>query len=319
MTDRQIECIVAIAEQQSLTNAAKLLYVSQSSLSQLLSKVETELNAQLFIRTSSAMLPTYAGRQVLESVQEISSIKRNLYMRLNDASRPNEGQIRIGIAPRRSYLFMPVVLSSFMKEFPGAEIELIEEDQKLLEEMVLQGKVDLAFIVHPSVCQHLKYQYLYREPISLALPKNSALSEPFSAQTTADLSLAANMPFILVRRGHDIRRLCEQAFSDAHIVPNVLLESHSMDVCLQMAANGLGATIVPDTLVAMHPQQSKVICYPLGDKYSREIAIAYREDVYLSHIHREFIRVAAQQIVETFGAPGRRRAPEKQEPTDQSC
>ena len=259
MTDRQIECIVAIAEQQSLTNAAKLLYVSQSSLSQLLSKVETELNAQLFIRTSSAMLPTYAGRQVLESVQE------------------------------------------------------------LLEEMVLQGKVDLAFIVHPSVCQHLKYQYLYREPISLALPKDSALSEPFSAQTTADLSLAANMPFILVRRGHDIRRLCEQAFSDAHIVPNVLLESHSMDVCLQMAANGLGATIVPDTLVAMHPQQSKVICYPLGDKYSREIAIAYREDVYLSHIHREFIRVAAQQIVETFGAPGRRRAPEKQEPTDQSC
>ncbi len=302
MTDRQIECIVAIAEQQSLTNAAKFLYVSQSSLSQLLSKVEAELNAQLFIRTGSAMIPTYAGRQVLDSIREISSIKRNLYMRLNDASHPDQGRILIGIAPRRSYLFMPIVLSSFMKEFPNAAIELIEEDQNLLEEMVYQGKVDLAFIVHPSVCQHLKYRYLYREPISLALPKDSALNEVFSAQGVPDLSLAADTPFVLVRRGHDIRRLCEQAFSDAHIVPNILLESHSMDVCLQMAANGLGATIVPDMLVAAHPQQSQVVCYPLGDQYSREIAIAYREDVYLSHIHQEFIRIAAQKIVEIFDA-----------------
>ena len=61
MTDRQLECIIAIADHRSLTGAAKQLYVSQSSLSQMLTKAEQELGYSYFHAPAPLWFPPMPG------------------------------------------------------------------------------------------------------------------------------------------------------------------------------------------------------------------------------------------------------------------
>jgi len=300
MTDRQLECIVAIANHGSITSAAKQLIVSQSSLSQLLGNLEKELGVQLFSRATSPLVPTYAGDQVLKAAGQILEIKQSLMYKLEDLNHSCRGRITIGTSQKRSSFFMPIVLSAYMKQCPEVEISFIEEDQKLLEDMVMGGKVDLAFTTHPRWADQLDYQYLYREYLMLALPSDHPLCSSIEGTSPLNLSLTSGIPFILIHEGHDIRAMCNQAFSDFGMRPNILLESHSMDVCFQMAACGLGATIIPDTLVKGHPIRGHIKCFHIGRAYSREVAIAYRKNMYLPFIMKEFISIATEQIIAKY-------------------
>ena len=300
MTDRQLECITAIADHKSLTGAAQQLYISQSSLSQMLARTEKELGIPLFQRTSTSMILTYAGDQYLKAAGEIAEIKENLVRSLKDIDHSEQGRITIGIAPKRSALFMPVVLAAYMKRFPGVEIIFVEEDQNLLEDLLLRGKVDVIFITHPSLRKELEYRFLYQEYVLLVLPQTHPMNSVLSGMEKIDLHCLEDIPFILVRQGHDIRRICDQIFADSYFIPNVCLESHSMDVCFHMAAYGVGATMIPDTFIKGHPFRDRVACYYTGAPYSRQVAIAYRKNMYLSFIMKEFLSIAAEQITSTY-------------------
>ena len=301
MTDHQLECIVTIANNASITEAAKKLFVSQSSLSQILSNVERELGTSLFTRSPGHLEMTYAGEEFIKAARQILEIKRNITNRLADLEHSPRGKITIGISQKRSWLFMPSVLATFMKKYPEAKVVFIEEDQQLLDEIVLTGKADLAFTTQAPVKQELEYYHLYLEHILLALPKGHRLCPEFQRTGVADISRLKDTPFILNHQGHDIRTISDRIFRDSYVNPVILLESHSMDVCFQLAAYGLGATIIPDTLEKNHPSKDLVQCFCVGDAYNRPVSIMYRKNLYISFLLKEFIKIAAEQIVTRYG------------------
>lgn len=242
MTDRQLECIVTIANNASITEAAKKLFVSQSSLSQSLSNVERELGVSLFTRSSGNLEMTYAGEEFVHAAREILEIKQNITNRL----------------------------------------------------------ADLAFTTQAPVKRELEYHHLYQEHILLALPKDHTLCSEFQRHGIADISRLKETPFILNHQGHDIRAISDRIFRDFHIDPLIILESHSMDVCFQLAAYGLGAAIIPDTLEKSHPSKEQVQCFRVGDAYSRPVSIIYRKNLYMSFLLKEFVRIATEQIVTKY-------------------
>lgn len=300
MTDRQLECIVTIANNASITEAAKKLFVSQSSLSQSLSNVERELGVSLFTRSSGNLEMTYAGEEFVHAAREILEIKQNITNRLADLEHSPRGKITVGISQKRSWLFMPSVLAAFIKKYPEAKVVFIEAEQQLLDEIVLTGKADLAFTTQAPVKRELEYHHLYQEHILLALPKDHTLCSEFQRHGIADISRLKETPFILNHQGHDIRAISDRIFRDFHIDPLIILESHSMDVCFQLAAYGLGAAIIPDTLEKSHPSKEQVQCFRVGDAYSRPVSIIYRKNLYMSFLLKEFVRIATEQIVTKY-------------------
>ncbi len=224
MTDRQLECIVTIANNASITEAAKKLFVSQSSLSQSLSNVERELGVSLFTRSSGNLEMTYAGEEFVHAAREILEIKQNITNRLADLEHSPRGKITVGISQKRSWLFMPSVLAAFMKKYPEAKVVFIEAEQQLLDEIVLTGKADLAFTTQAPVKRELEYHHLYQEHILLALPKDHTLCSEFQRHGIADISRLKETPFILNHQGHDIRAISDRIFRDFHIDPLIILE-----------------------------------------------------------------------------------------------
>lgn len=296
MTDKQLEYIVTIANHGGITSAAGELFVSQSSLSQLLSHVEKEVGVQIFDRASTPLKPTYAGELFLTSARKVLEIKRNLSYQYRDMEKSKAGRLNIGIARNRSWLIMPFVLPEYMKQYPNVKISFFEDDQEVLDELLLQGKIDVMFTIHPYKSDEINYQFLYKEYMYLILSK-----EGYPAiEKFPEVDLLRNIPFVLPKEGHDLRRIIDNIFCDFKIVPNIVLESHSMDVCFQLAAHNLGATIIPDTLYRNHKYKDCANAYRIGEAYGRDVAIAYRKEMYLFFILQEFIRIASEKIKEIY-------------------
>ena len=87
MDFRQLEYIVAIAENKSISKAAETLFISQSGLNQQLIKLEKELGLQLFDRNKHFLRPTKAGEIYVKNAIEILKIKRNTYTELGDLKK----------------------------------------------------------------------------------------------------------------------------------------------------------------------------------------------------------------------------------------
>ena len=112
MNLKQLEYILMISNEQSITKAAEKLYVSQPSLTQIIKRVEHDLGIQLFNRTPTAVLPTYAGEMYIKMARSIINTYSNFTNHIFDQGGETTGNIRVGTTQRRNAYFLCHILPS---------------------------------------------------------------------------------------------------------------------------------------------------------------------------------------------------------------
>lgn len=122
MEVKYLKYIIAIANERNMTKAAEKLFVSQSSLSYYLSKLEQELGSPLFFRQKNELLPTPAGQLYLEAAQEVISIQERLYQ--NIFNLKNKSHIVISTTSQWGDKMFSDIIPVFNKSFPEATFEL---------------------------------------------------------------------------------------------------------------------------------------------------------------------------------------------------
>ena len=113
MNLKQARYFITIIEEGSITAAAKKLYVTQPSLSQMLRQIEAECGTDLLVRTPLPMRPTYAGEKYLECARAIILANEKLENQLKDIRNENSGHLRLGISMQRVRRIFPRVLPYF--------------------------------------------------------------------------------------------------------------------------------------------------------------------------------------------------------------
>ncbi len=295
MTDKQREYIAVIAAEKNVTRAAEKLFVTQSSLSQTLAHVEKELGIKIFNRTGSELTPTYEGELFLQSCRQILEIRNNLQIQYREIHQNYTGLLKIGIAPQRSWLFIPHIVPDYTRLYPGVQIQLTDGYEKELVELLLDGRVDMIITITSRLHPDLVYTPLFDEDFLVFLAKDNPLCQK-AVNGHLDLGLLAETPFILTKSGYNLRANVDKILTDAGICPRILMESGSMDVCMQMAAYGLGAAILPDSLYYFHEFKNRVQVFPTGNRYRRQLSFVCRKNSYIPHIMREFIRIASENL-----------------------
>lgn len=101
MNLKELEYVVAIADEKSLTKAAERLFITPSALTQQVLRLENELHAPLFIRSRSGWQPTEAGEIYLEAARKILFIRQDAYNRLQDQIQRSAYSLTIGLPPER--------------------------------------------------------------------------------------------------------------------------------------------------------------------------------------------------------------------------
>ena len=241
------EYILEIARQQSVTHAAEKLFVTQSTLSQYLLKLENELGTPLFSREKSGLVPTEAGHVYLHAARAVVQIQNAAEVSI--AALKKEGFLCVGVS-FWGLTLLTGLLPTFKSRFPDITLRLFVDDYAHLKVMMQAGRIDLAVI---SITEEDDRPAqgaidLRREELVVALPREAAycLEHP-DAEFISEKQLPQaldTLNFIAPDEGASIRRIEDAQFRRLMYRPHVICEVEREDSATRMVAAGVGAAIL---------------------------------------------------------------------------
>ena len=241
------EYILEIARQQSVTHAAEKLFVTQSTLSQYLLKLENELGTPLFSREKSGLVSTEAGHVYLHAARAVVQIQNAAEVSI--AALKKEGFLCVGVS-FWGLTLLTGLLPTFKSRFPDITLRLFVDDYAHLKVMMQAGRIDLAVI---SITEEDDRPAqgaidLRREELVVALPREAAycLEHP-DAEFISEKQLPQaldTLNFIAPDEGASIRRIEDALFRRLMDRPHVICEVEREDSATRMVAAGVGAAIL---------------------------------------------------------------------------
>ena len=164
---KDLNYIVTIADEGSISQAAEKLFMAQSSLSQALRVYETELGTPIFMRTTRGVRPTAAGQAFIDHARQMLGSYRRAQSEVWDIEGLQGGQVELGISSYRGMYLLPPVLARFKGLYPNVHVEITELDSFDLEDRILKGLLDIALIALPPVRLREQVDFLLRDEIIL--------------------------------------------------------------------------------------------------------------------------------------------------------
>lgn len=290
---KQLEYIVAIAEEQSISRAAEKLYITQSALNQQLLRLEKDLGLQLFHRIKHSMVPTYAGNVYLDAARKMLREKEETYKILHDIADMKRGEISISYTPEQGSNMFARVYPRFHKMYPQVTFRIIEARAKKMEQLLEQGSVSLATLAYIDMKPQFEYAFVSPELLVLAFPSShpmALLAGPESWKTFPhmDLNLLREEPLIMLSRESRFRGMIDDLFADAGFKPKTLFEATSTYTAVNMVKNQIAPAFFPQSYV---DPQAPMVYFSIGNRLSWKRSVAYRKGSYLSKAERDFINL----------------------------
>lgn len=241
---RELNYIVTLADEGSISRAAEKLFMAQSSLSQFLSQYEAELGAVLFMRTSRGIRPTASGEVFLGHARQILLQYRRAQNELWDIEGMNGGQIELGVSTFRGTYLMPPVLKRFHEIYPNVQVHITEMDSVDLENQILEGALDIALIALPAV--KLKHtEFLMKDEIYIVASKDHPIMDKVrrGEREYIELEDAAPFEFILGPPGTILGRIARREFQKRGLEPVAHNTNFTAAFAASMAREGVGLAL----------------------------------------------------------------------------
>jgi len=181
---RQFRYFVEVATNLSFTRAAKRLHISQPTLSQQIRALEHALGAKLFVRNTTGLAMTQAGKIFLERT---STTLREAQAAIDDARAASEGfvgRLNVVCGPMAEYCILQDVLAIAREKAPQLRIRVrfLPESEQVLEVLGATADVGLMGCFSPSANPHLRYETLYQESGIVMMPSTHRLATRKSVQ-----------------------------------------------------------------------------------------------------------------------------------------
>ena len=261
---KQANYILTIVQEGSISAAARKLYISQPSLSQMLHQVEQEYGVALFDRSVSPMRLTFAGERYLEAARQIVTANERMENELREIRQENSGLLRLGISVQRGMQVLPAALPWFEMQYPRVTVQLSEGGSAYLEELVEQGQVDLALAAIESASPRLSYTLIEKETIGIIAGKGSSLYTAIPNGTPVSLGAARGDSFVSLKKGHSIRIVQDRLFRESGLNPHILLETDSLEIAKLVALKSGACLLCSDIFIDESVHRYGAF-YPLSD------------------------------------------------------
>lgn len=301
MEFREFKYIKTIAELGSFTQAAKVLYTSQPSLSHLVARIEGELGVTLFDRNVKPMRLTYAGEVYLRHAQDILNVKDQMLREFRDMTERHYSKLTIGLPYERASYMLPQMITMLRQEFPGLEFEIKTAGAPKLAEMIQSGEIQ--FAVMPIFGQEswMESTLIYEEELCLAAGPNIISPEDYhdGNPEVVNIERLNGKPFVLQRSGHIIRDAVDMLMKAYDVKPNIVLEVDGNAAAYRLSTSGVGVSIIPrmTTQLIYAPGPHYIYHLYSGIPITWEVHAVYRKGFYVGELERrcfEIIRQAHQ-------------------------
>jgi len=256
---RQLKYFLKAKELMNFTEAAHSLHISQSTLSQQIKQLESELDIPLFNRIGKRISLTEAGVLFADYASQSVNKATDGVLLLKDLNNLDTGKIAVGVTYGLRNHFT-IALIQFIHKYPKINIQVILGTSKELVEKLRNLELDFVLTLHEAEKEkHLIYQKLFTAPLTLVVSKKSKLAskQAFSFKEIGEL------PLILPSRGYSTRQHVNRLFEQINVKPRIVIEINDIPTLLEIVRIGNHSTILAQTTV--HPKDS-LVTIPIKEK-----------------------------------------------------
>jgi DNA-binding transcriptional LysR family regulator len=266
---QQLRYVVAVAEVGNFTRAAERCFVVQSALSHQIAKLEQELGARLFHRTSRSVALTSAGAAFLPAARQCLAAAERAQAEVFAATGEIRGRLSLGTIPGMAAVDVPAVLRAFHQEYPQVRIGLMTRGSDVIADRVRDGSLDIAFLGLADDVEiwNLNSRQLARDPLAAVLSPDHRLADCDQIR----LEDITHEEFVDFPAGTPGRVQADRAFTAAGLGRNVAFEITDPHVMARLVAEGLGVALLPSTYAARLPGVSVVPV--VNTSYRREYMV----------------------------------------------
>ena len=255
---RQLNHLIAVAEHQSFSAAARALHTVQSNVSTHVAKLEKELGAALIDRHT--MQPTAEGRAVLERARRIRTELQAINDDIVSMRHEVAGEVRIGCIGTTGRWMASPLLGRLAERHPALRPVLVDATTTSLTPRVLDGDLDMAIVNTPVVEAGLESEPLFDEERIIVAPTD----HPLADRGTINVADLAEHPVMLTPRGTTFRDAIDQELAAAGVRLTAAAEVDGLRLLASLAYQGYAPALLPASAVSGYPDGNWSLVHVAG-------------------------------------------------------
>lgn len=287
MTLRHLKIFATVCKENSVSLAAKKLYISQPAVSNTIKELENYYGTPLFDRISKKIYLTETGKLVYKYAIHITSLFNELEETVKNKNS-EFGSIKIGSSITIGTHLIPEYIQKFTKQYPQVKPYVTIDSSDVIENMILNNELDLGLIegfVHSG--DIISHKFIHDKLIVICSPKNPLLHK--ESLKITDLS---EQNFLMREKNSGTRELAESILSLNGLSLHPLWESSSTEAIINGVAKDIGISILPLQLTEEYLKQQKVVQLHITNvNFDRKYHIIYHKNKYLSPAVSAFIEL----------------------------
>lgn len=291
---QNILCYIdALLKFSNYSKAAESLYISQPYLTQVIKRIETELDCQIINRSESPYRLTETGKVYYDYLGSLETVYSNMRRQISAITDMDKKTIKIGILGSIGNYLIPLFLPKFLALYPQCRVELVEDIPENNEKRLLKCEVDFLIgqnsrnldpnLLAVSWGKHRYYAVIPRS--SELYQENTEFITPGSI-AMPDL---LRQKLVLTSRGSAIRMQVDHLLGIYKTKPDIVIESSEIATVKNLAMADTGVTFVPESL-ALEPCAAKYNIYELPiDQINLDYFIAHHRNRELSPMDQDLL------------------------------
>jgi len=243
-TIRQLQYFIAVAEQGTVSRAAQILSISQSSVTEAIKELESDLGVALFERHPRGLNITHKGHQFLRHatkiLADVSDARRTFFTDREETT----GRLQLGVTSLVAGYVLSDLLARYRRAHPAVEISAIEDNGDYLEHLLVGGKLDIAVMVTSNLRDRMALQseILEISAYRLWLP----LGHPLATAEIINLADVATEPLIMLTVDEIEENTGKLLAALGTRPPQVAFRTRSVEAVRSLVATGAGVALLPD-------------------------------------------------------------------------
>src|SRR5581483_932381 len=280
---KQLKYLDAVSRFGHFGKAATHCAVTQPALSMQIQELEKDLGIQLVERHARGASLPEAGREIARRANRILTEVLDIADYARQCSKPLSAPIRFGVIPTVAPYVLPPLLPLLRQHYPQLDVHVRETHTEQLIAELLEGLLDVLMLALPVQRREIETLRLFEDRFLLALPPDRHVHGRIRA--TSDL--VKNDRLLLLEEGHCLRDQA-LAFCGLRQVDSIdTFGASSLSTIVQMVANGMGLTFLPEISLDLETKHGKVKILRFTDpEPMRVLGLAWRST---SPRRRDFI------------------------------
>lgn len=280
----ELQLFHLVAEHQSFTKAGRAAGLTQSAITRQIKGMEDRLGVRLFERTTRSVRLTPAGAALHARSGAILSEVNDAVTALKSGFNLAPQTLRVGIARTIGLAYLPGFFRRLQVKFPRVQLHVSHESSAFILAAVESGELDAGVVAAPpQLSRGIQVTHRFTDEFVAIVPPTIKMPGPTRRVAPARLlALGRGQRWLLISHETNTGKRLQAWLSHNGVKLDTAMHADSFDFIVNLVSLGLGASIVPHRVLALHPNRRPVQRITTDPKFSRELIVVVRRQQQLS-------------------------------------